>query len=278
MLGLDDVSEGDEAQSTMIGHVSDAIARRWGVPVDGGERLIWQAADAGIDRAVPGGGVGGRRGRRGSDQMVVRVHDDLNMVRVEALVGDGQGRRLQDRWDVVLSGDVRRNGARGWGWYRVLLHVPLEDEGRRRRGQGGRGRAIVAVRCGDGMLVRVASGRWDRGRTDRPRPRHLARRRAGALAIYHGDIVASPTQTEESALARLCGPLHRIFFGLDRARGPGRLLVCGGLWRQQRHGGAYRCRRRLDESAIVGSRDSWCHLDRSALGNLADIGASRGKA
>lgn len=64
---------------------------------------------------------------------MARMGDDLYVVRVEMVIGDGFGGCIEHRRDVVLGNDMTRNG-RGVRDQRSLLNVAFENltTGRRR--------------------------------------------------------------------------------------------------------------------------------------------------
>lgn len=127
MLGLHDVSEADEAQAAhIVGVYAAVVAAGVGLVGDGpkvrGGQARGQIVLPIVCHVV---GDAGHMDRDGGG-LVVRVCNNLDGVRIEVVIGNGLGRGVEDRRDVVFRYDVARDGGRVRDQY-GFLDIALED-------------------------------------------------------------------------------------------------------------------------------------------------------
>ena len=168
LFGVDDVGEGDEAESADVSCVEGAV-------VGGGVFAVRMRDEVFAPWGSGGfGDAGGGASDGHSGGLMRGGHDDFDVVWVEVAVCDGDGGGVEDRGDVVLRSDVRGDGWGGGCVETIFLDVSLENLGRCRgdktwgggRHAARRGREAIGLRwmlggggaTGDG-------GRWHcRGR------------------------------------------------------------------------------------------------------------------
>lgn len=118
LLGLYNVREGDEAESSHIGGVEAAIVGR-------GIFLVRGEAGKIIG---PGAGRLVRNARHGyCSRLVTSVGDDFYRVGAQVVIGNGLRRGIENWGNVVLGRNVTRDSGRVRDQHRAFLHVALED-------------------------------------------------------------------------------------------------------------------------------------------------------
>lgn len=127
LLSLDDVGEGDKAKATNVNRAVEGRKARDIVAIQVAVGKRYKFLGPLIERLVLRLRRDGTRNSEGSRE-VGSMRQNLNAVRIEVPVGDGLGRGVQNRRNMVLGLDVGRY-RRGCGHDDAILHITLKDLG-----------------------------------------------------------------------------------------------------------------------------------------------------
>lgn len=121
LLGMHDVREGDEAQTANVGRIEGAVIGGCVLAIGMCDEVFGPRSACGFANAS------GTAGDVHGSGLMGGGHDDLDVIRVEMPICDGDGGGIEDWGNVVFCRDVRRNGGRGGRMEAVFLDVAFED-------------------------------------------------------------------------------------------------------------------------------------------------------